>query len=90
MWVGHVWAKIVGPHPKNLGTKLHGYMASVSSLKSLNGERRGKDIFISYGREEGVKVSLRGEHNNRLTVRLTVLTQAVFCYNLVCPSVLNK
>ena len=38
-------------------------MASVSSLKSLNGQRRGKDIFISYGREEGVKVGLREEHN---------------------------
>ena len=37
-------------------------MASVSSLRSLNGERRGKDIFISYGREEGVKVGLHEEH----------------------------
>lgn len=26
-----------------------------------NGERRGKDIFISYGREEGVKVGSREE-----------------------------
>ena len=34
----------------------------MSSLRSLNGERRGKDIFISYGREEGVKVGLREEH----------------------------
>jgi len=36
------------------------YMASgsTSSLNSPNGEKRGKDVFISYGREEGVKVSM--------------------------------
>ena len=33
------------------------------SVSSLNGQRRGKDIFISYGREEGVMVGLREEHN---------------------------
>lgn len=46
---------------KSGGAWGRGYMASVSSLKSLNGERRGKDIFISYGREEGVKVGLHVE-----------------------------